>query len=48
MRTYLLNGLSNVVKKGAGLACSWSQLGRMSGEGAIEHPLSTHSASIGE
>ena len=44
MRTNLLNDLSNVVKKGAGLACSWSQVGRMSGEGAIEHPLSTHSA----
>lgn len=47
MRTNLLNGLSNVVKKGAGLACSWSQVGRMSGEGAIEHPLSTHSAPFG-
>ena len=47
MRTNLLNGLSNVVKKGAGLACSWSQVGRMSEEGAIEHPLSTHSAPFG-
>ena len=47
MRTNLLNGLSNVVKKGAGLACSWSQVGRMSGEGAIEHPLSTHSSPFG-
>lgn len=47
MRTNLLNDLSNVVKKGAGLACSWSQVGRMLGEGAIEHPLSTHSAPFG-
>ena len=47
MKTNLLNDLSNVVKKGAGLACSWSQVGRMSGEGAIEHPLSTHSAPFG-
>ena len=47
MKTNLLNDLSNVVKKGTGLACSWSQVGRMSGEGAIEHPLSTHSAPFG-
>ena len=47
MRTNLLNDLSNVVKKGTGLACSWSQVGRMSGEGTIEHPLSTHSAPFG-
>ena len=47
MKTNLLNDLSNVVKKGTGLARSWSQVGRMSGEGAIEHPLSTHSAPFG-
>ncbi len=47
MRTNLLNDLSNVVKKGTGLACSWSQVGRMSEGGAIEHPLSTHSAPFG-
>ena len=47
MRTNVLNDLSNVVKKGTGLACSWSQVGRMSEGGAIEHPLSTHSAPFG-
>lgn len=47
MKTNLLNDLSNVVKKGISLACSWSQVGRMSGEGTIEHPLSTHSAPFG-
>ncbi len=47
MKNNLLNRLSNVVKKGTGLACSWSQVGRMSEGGAIEHPLSTHSAPFG-
>lgn len=47
MKTNVLNDLSNVVKKGTGLACSWSQVGRMSEGGAIEHPLSTHSAPFG-
>lgn len=47
MKANLLNDLSNVVKKGTGLACSWSQVGRMSEGGAIEHPLSTHSAPFG-
>lgn len=47
MRTNVLNDLSNVVKKGTILAGSWSQRGQISGEGAIEHPLSTHSAPFG-
>ena len=59
MRTNVLNDLSNVVKKGTSrvqvgykveeetLAGSWSQRGQISGEGAIEHPLSTHSAPFG-
>lgn len=59
MRTNVLNDLSNVVKKGTSrvqvgykveeetLAGSWSRRGQISGEGAIEHPLSTHSAPFG-
>ena len=48
MRTNVLNDLSNVVKKGTGLACSWSQVGRMSEGAPDEHPMSIRSASDGE
>ncbi len=47
MRTNVLNDLSNVVKKGTILAGSWAGVGRILEEGAIEHPLSTHSAPFG-
>ena len=39
MKNNLLNRLSNVVKKGTGLACSWSQVGRMSEGAPDEHPM---------
>jgi uncharacterized repeat protein (TIGR02543 family) len=48
MRTNVLNDLSNVVKNGTGLACSWSQVGRMSEGAPDEHPMSIRSASDGE
>lgn len=48
MRTNVLNDLSNEVKKGTGLACSWSQVGRMSEGAPDEHPMSIRSASDGE
>ena len=48
MKNNLLNRLSNVVKKGTGLACSWSQVGRMSEGAPDEHPMSIRSASDGE
>lgn len=48
MRTNVLNDLSNVVKKGTSLACSWSQVGRMSEGAPDEHPMSIRSASDGE
>ena len=48
MRTNVLNDLSNVVKKGTSLACSWNQVGRMSEGAPDEHPMSIRSASDGE
>ena len=53
MRTNVLNDLSNVVKKGTGLAGesmegrSWGEGSLTSGRAPIEHPFSIHSASIG-